>query len=625
MTISSVVDITPAEWQRSISNEEDELNCYNVKDGVVMLEQLTAAHDDDDEDDDLTNDHEESSQHWKRSSRSIIPAAAREALLWKEKRNPLLERVKNTKLSCFKSSTNIGGVSLQNHQQPDVAGTRTPHHPHTHTLTHDSKGKDYGQATSRSHAHIGCADDDDCQRLIDSVGDIDECSITSLPSPHPHSHSNSPPSSSMGCAMSGAHPSSIDLVGQDHERQMLISDERISSRDAELRPSVLNENVAYAQVYERLRMERESCSSSKGILRGDVGVATGSSGSSPPHSKAEINFNSSSCLSAKIRAMSEKYLKNSTNKLLAKLYRSNNSCKSTEAQKKSGGGKAKLRSFSYGALPGLNDFQKRHNPLYHEEDDDQLAGFVVVNGGGNGEPPSMTTARDFGEDSDSGILVNGGSSNSSVVEVCGGSSNWSPPRVGSPHHRSLSNRKPDSLACDAVFEKSEFPPPPPSTSSNGAGSGKFNSSQRLYKSAANCNHARSLSNDAYDPCSKTARNRYSTSSISTSPPVPPPRHDFDAPSTDKRDFRFVKLLRNEPGEEMGIFIAKINSSRGNGGYAIAHVVPGGLVQRLVLLLRSLNVIHSKMIIPFNLIHNVTNHCSKCRSYPTVTVLQMSIR
>lgn len=98
---------------------------------------------------------------------------------------------------------------------------------------------------------------------------------------------------------------------------------------------------------------------------------------------------STSCLSAKLRAMSEKYLRSSTNKFLAKLYR--NAGSSTQGRSQSG---AKLRSFSYGTLPGLEEFQRRHNPLYHEDDDDDDVA---------------------AEDTDSGIIISD-SANSSMME-----------------------------------------------------------------------------------------------------------------------------------------------------------------------------------------------------------------
>lgn len=106
---------------------------------------------------------------------------------------------------------------------------------------------------------------------------------------------------------------------------------------------------------------------------------------------------STSCLSAKLRAMSQKYLRSSTNKFLAKLYRSAGSSTQEDGGSRRGRSQsgAKLRSFSYGALPGLEEFQRRHNPLYHEEDEDD----------------DDVTA----EDTDSGIMISD-SANSSMME-----------------------------------------------------------------------------------------------------------------------------------------------------------------------------------------------------------------
>lgn len=90
---------------------------------------------------------------------------------------------------------------------------------------------------------------------------------------------------------------------------------------------------------------------------------------------------SSSCLSAKLRAMSEKYLRSSTSKFLAKLYRNagNSVPEDGGSRRNKSESGAKLRSFSYGALPGLDEFQRRHNPLYHEdEDDDSDSGIIVT-------------------------------------------------------------------------------------------------------------------------------------------------------------------------------------------------------------------------------------------------------
>lgn len=100
-------------------------------------------------------------------------------------------------------------------------------------------------------------------------------------------------------------------------------------------------------------------------------------------------------ISTKLRAISDKYLKSSTNKLLAKLYRSSDKDeKSCEKEKK-------LRSFSYGQLPGISEFQSLHDIC------DQKEGYDC-----NTDSVSNIVG-DENEDCDSGILV---SSNSSVVD-----------------------------------------------------------------------------------------------------------------------------------------------------------------------------------------------------------------
>lgn len=99
-------------------------------------------------------------------------------------------------------------------------------------------------------------------------------------------------------------------------------------------------------------------------------------------SKHKSRLTSTSCLSAKIRAMSEKYLRSSTNRFLAKLYRSSPEDGRPSRRGRSGSG-SQLRSFSYGALPGLEEFQRRHNPLYHEDEDEDCDSGIIVTDSAN--------------------------------------------------------------------------------------------------------------------------------------------------------------------------------------------------------------------------------------------------
>lgn len=111
------------------------------------------------------------------------------------------------------------------------------------------------------------------------------------------------------------------------------------------------------------------------------------------NSKTKENNSRTSCFAAKIRAMSEKYLNSSTNKLLTKIYRSSpgplNDTYSVRASRKK---VVKKRSFSYGALPDLEAFQNStlscHQNVFSTNDDEDFLPLVD------------------NEDSDSGILLN---------------------------------------------------------------------------------------------------------------------------------------------------------------------------------------------------------------------------
>ncbi|XP_044257252.1 uncharacterized protein LOC123006664 isoform X2 [Tribolium madens] len=111
------------------------------------------------------------------------------------------------------------------------------------------------------------------------------------------------------------------------------------------------------------------------------------------------SLNRASCFTAKLRAMSERYLQSSTNKFLNKLYKNPGPlAESTPVKnpRRKKNLRVKLRSFSYGALPGLEEFQPERDTV--EDEDDRLL-------------------LDH-EDSDSGIIVNdsGLSGNNSLLD-----------------------------------------------------------------------------------------------------------------------------------------------------------------------------------------------------------------
>jgi len=121
------------------------------------------------------------------------------------------------------------------------------------------------------------------------------------------------------------------------------------------------------------------------------------------------SFNGNSCLSAKIKSISDRYLKCSTNRLFSKF---NKNCDGSSQKAKC----RRQRSLSYGSLPILEDMT---HPLVHSE--------------------APEVGADGGEDGDSGIMV---ADSSSMVE---------PVKIGL-HMRSASNSEehPSSSTSSAL-------------------------------------------------------------------------------------------------------------------------------------------------------------------------------
>ncbi|KAB0800150.1 hypothetical protein PPYR_08030 [Photinus pyralis] len=97
---------------------------------------------------------------------------------------------------------------------------------------------------------------------------------------------------------------------------------------------------------------------------------------------------------AKLQAISSKYLQSSTNKLFVKLCKTDDDALSNTSTSRADSRTAKehLRSLSYGAIPGINEFKKKNNPLYQEYDsshDEEDQACLIDN-----------------DDTDSGILMN---------------------------------------------------------------------------------------------------------------------------------------------------------------------------------------------------------------------------
>lgn len=258
-----------------------------------------------------------------------------------------------------------------------------------------------------------------------------------------------------------------------------------------------------------------------GIEAKDPNFSVHNSLNSSLHYANENGYDSlpkSSCFAAKLRAMSEKYLQSSTNKFLVKLYKSQESplSESTPTKiNKRKSVKAKLRSFSYGALPGIEEFQRKHNPLYHEDDTNIM------------DVEDAQALLMDNEDSDSGILVTD-STSSSVLES-------------------------DNFRCDN---------PPSFYTSPIVETHNFNlfeldiENEKIKKTHAK--HVLSLDRKEIFKHKK--------------PPALPAKI-----TSKKTAIILVTLKKKTENDELGILIAtKGNSGQ---GFVVAHVAPGGIAHR----------------------------------------------
>lgn len=268
--------------------------------------------------------------------------------------------------------------------------------------------------------------------------------------------------------------------------------------------------------------------------------------------KKDVRFDSitpSSCLAAKFRAMQDRYLKSSTNRLIAKIYRKD--CKDHRERRR-------LRSFSYGMLPGLEEL--RTNPLYedHQEQDDN----------------------------DSGILDNDSATSSLLDDRCssgasgplnGGSSQHNDSCLGSPPQ--LPPRRPFSSTVDV------------------------DRATRLFSSLDICHDGikdvsgTSLVIDEYPSVCQAANgaliDQRQASGISNNAEHRREEKESVDENTEQKksstglqaiksraytiETMVVKLPKETSDQCLGIFIAKTAES--SPGYLVAHVVPNGLADK----------------------------------------------
>lgn len=276
----------------------------------------------------------------------------------------------------------------------------------------------------------------------------------------------------------------------------------------------------------------------------------------------------SSCLAAKFRAMQDRYLKSSTSKLIAKIYKKDS--KDRERRR--------LRSFSYGTLPGLEEL--RTNPLYEDQDQD---------------------------DNDSGILDNDSATSSLLDDRCSSGA--------SELLTSLLNES----------SSSSSPPPPPRLPPRRPSAPITD----LEKNLRLCQHASVLEANpvivkteglqickekstkpfAHNVCLGIEKDPLNVICQATNKELIQKQTETDVPSEKNSETKLdinleknlktrknskkelpvirsracttetmiVKLPRETADQCLGIFIAKTSDS--NPGYLVAHVVPNGLADK----------------------------------------------
>ncbi|XP_071438636.1 uncharacterized protein [Hetaerina americana] len=498
-----------------------------------------------------------------------------------EKRNPLLEKVKNTKLSCFRSlAVGRAGGPHKGRQGPAPAG--------------DPGGTNVSCATP---PEVACSpEDEDCRGLLTPRGSCDH---------DPRGDKKH-------------HRRSLDSVGRRQSQQAdgpsrpraPISPCTCRARSRDL---FFGEDVFYGPADSLVATSTPTRAGAavRVVPRVQSRPLGGPQGSGDQTNNPPSG--ATSCLSAKLRAMSDKYLKSSTGvvsrRLLAKLYRN------TE------GKKSKLRSFSYGALPGLEEFQRRHpavNPLFQEEPEEDEGGGGMMDRRPRGvvaaTPPSTLLLPHSEHDDDDSGIVHEGSDCTSVREGEDPS-----PQLGIRHLRSASQYE-ERWAAPLGRAAGGEPP-----SEGGRLRHRSGEVSRLKARSSSLDrrevfrkHTEASENDAELPSVRGRERRrqraasgddvlalslvFRAPNVGPPPSIPPPppplpsrappgqrlssRAQSEPPAESegsrrqKKDFKVVRLCREREAEELGIFIAKTKlTEHGFAGYLIAHVVPGGLAER----------------------------------------------
>ncbi|XP_039310354.1 uncharacterized protein LOC105197658 [Solenopsis invicta] len=500
-------DISPVRWaRRKSSSSESDRNCYNVQTSQVTTERTAN----------------------KKDKKKIQEERRRVC----EKRNPLLDRVKSTRLSFFKDRDSDED---ENENENGDGG---------------NNDEEAGRVQFRSMCelrHRGLTRNE----FRRSVCESDLKDITEEGNGHAKRKRRA------------KSQSRLSYKKQQEERFSFLGFRTSTPRKQPEWRSKEGDSIqedAMPHDYRWERTDRSFLETNRGGGGGGgattmVDETTGVRGMPPRHvgetifKKDATTFDSitpSSCLAAKFRAMQDRYLKSSTNRLIAKIYRKD--CKDRERRR--------LRSFSYGTLPGLEEL--RTNPLYEDQDQD---------------------------DNDSGILDNDSATSSLLDDRC--SSGASGPLNNGSHNDSCLGSPP------------QLPPRRPfSTATDVDGTARlFASLDVYYDRAKDKDSGLSLLTEEYSSVCQATNSmlidcQAARISAENNTDRERERRIVDEDSRRKQrssglqvvrsrtyttETMVVKLPKETSDQCLGIFIAKTAES--NPGYLVAHVVPNGLADK----------------------------------------------
>lgn len=464
----------------------------------------------------------------------------KEYMVYRERRNPLLDKVKNTKLSCFKSN----GPLRHGDDAASTSGSDCSGFGHA---------EDIRYAANYHEAHIELENQNPWVKMPSYDDEVFFAKSVTSPVQSHLKEGKYFLGRGTRCYSSGSECDRYYAVSKAGSKLSKSSDQ------------IFNDDyegfVDDTQVTIKSQKKTDKFKTKDG----------------------KDSIGPSSCLSAKIKAMSDRYLKSSTNKLISKLYKQNENdvdvvdgsvdnilkppSSVSKSRKKRGGVKAKLRSFSYGALPGLDEFQKSsvfHDDVYQVSCDDEN---VLI--------------QDC-EDADSGILVNESAASSifdsdRISSRCESSASQANNLVPC-HGRSVSGDQSymKARASGRISrERKDCPRPRPRNTQRALSLDRKEILRRMPKNNSDYEEPQYLQLTE----KQRMRQRDVTLGDSGIPPIPPCRRPTRCARQDKSEFKVVKIMRRN-SEELGIFIAKTKlSDEGHIGYLVAHVVPGGLAEK----------------------------------------------